>query len=178
MNFNERVGSLTPKLRQLALRYKSLCSFFDEDDLYAEMLIFLFTQWRRGALTGKTESYIVQSCYFHLRNFLRTAGERYRPVPLDAVATDIQDAARGLALEEMLADGTPSLSEYTEGRALYATIMNNGFKQIEKNIVRYLVDGFTVREIGAKLGISHAMVVKYKKNIAIKVSKKYAHVLV
>jgi DNA-directed RNA polymerase specialized sigma24 family protein len=179
MNFEEIFTAVTPKLRQLAWRYRSLCAGLDEDDLLNEMLAFLAGEWRRGALEDKTTSYMVQSCYFHLRNYLRTAGDSRRCVSLDASLQDTGgDDERSMSLADVIGDGASSMQTCIEGKALYETIMNNGFKKIEKEIVRCLVDGLTVREIGERLHISHAMVVKHKKNIAGRVTKHYARLLV
>jgi DNA-directed RNA polymerase specialized sigma subunit len=81
-------------------------------------------------------------------------------------------------LEDMLPDGLPGMREFFESKALYEKIMNNGLSTLEKDIVRYLYNGYTVREIGSILGLSHVMVVKHKKQIADKVTKNYSSLLV
>lgn len=174
MNFEELLSSLTPRLKQLALKYHSYCSLSDEKDLFNEMVLALWEKWQAGELQGKTESYIVQACYFHLRNYLRNIQDKQRCVSMD----DSSDDDALLPLAELVADQSLSMSAYVEGKALYEKIMNNGLSRREKDVIGYLYDGFTVREIGRLLNISHTMVVKYKQNISRKVSKRYGYLLV
>lgn len=179
MNFASVSSLIEPKLRQLAVKYHRIASNLDPDDLYEEMMAHLWELWCSGALEGKTESYIVQACYFHVRNYIRMAGRNRGVLSLDDTTPVLGEGGdEGLSLSEIVADGAPVPYEETEGRELFETIMNNGFKPIEKEIVRCLIEGFTVREIGGRLHMSHAMVVKHKKNIAERVTRKYSRLLV
>jgi len=49
--------------------------------------------------------------------------------------------------------------------------MNNGFSKREKDVFGLLLEGYTVREAGGKLGISHVMVVKLKNKIIKSVTR-------
>ena len=182
MNFSQLLYDLYPKLKQLACKYQRYTVFADQDDLLNEMEIFLWKQWRTGLWENKTESYIVQACYFHLRNYLRTVQEKVRSRSLDETgvgpARDPADQEEGFPCGEMLIDGSPDIEAGLESNALYDTIMNNGFSPLEKEIIARLCEGYTVREIGKKLRISHTMVVKHKKNICNRVYKEYAELLV
>ena len=182
MNFEVFLNTMAPKLRQIALKFRRSVRFADEEDLLSEMTSFLWENWKRHVFADKTESYILQSCYFHLRNYLRTAREKRGMVSIDEDGESALQSREGdddsFSLKEMLPDRSTDVSSISEGNALYEKIMNNGFKPVEKEIVRLLCDGFTVREIGRRLAISHAMVVKYKKNISDKVSKQYGFLLV
>ena len=44
-------------------------------------------------------------------------------------------------------------------------IKNNGFTKREKEVFSLILGGYTVRETGKKLDISHVMVIKYKQRI-------------
>lgn len=177
MSFEELLSSLTPRLKQLALKYHTYCSFSDEQDLFNEMVLVLWRKWRSGELQGKTESYIVQACYFHLRNYLRTMQDKQRCLSMEEPPDGTADDGL-LSLEELVPDPSLGMSEYMEGKALYEDLMNNGLSRREKEVVGYLCDGFTVREIGEILHISHTMVVKYKQNISRKVSRQFGYLLV
>jgi RNA polymerase sigma factor (sigma-70 family) len=177
VNFEEFIVPVIPRLRQLAFKYRSVCSLCDENDLFEEMELFLLGQWQSGGLADKTESYVVQACYFHLRNFLRTAQEQQEPVHLDIPSAG-EDNDKRPCLEEVLSDGEIMLERRIEGNILYETIMNNGFNPREKDIIRLLYEGFTVREIGKQLHLSHVMVLKIKRQIAEKVTKEYGFLLV
>lgn len=177
MSFEEVLSFLTPRLKQLALKYRTCCCFSDEQDLFNEMVLLLWKKWQAGELQGKTDSYIVQACYFHLRNYLRNVQDQQRCMSLEE-PTGACDDNEEMALGELVPDRSPGMSEYTEGKALYEKIMNNGLSRREKEVIGYLYDGFTVREIGQMLHISHTMVVKYKQSISRKVSKRYGYLLV
>lgn len=181
MNFEVVLHTIAPRLRQIACKYRTAGACMDENDLFAEMTSYLWERWACGDIRGKTESYIVQSCYFHLRNYLRTTREAACRVSMDERARGagrIDDGDDGApCLGDMLPDGERDLPAITEGNALYDKIMSNGFLKIEKEIVRLLCDGYNIREIGRMLNISHVMVVKHKKHIAQKVSRKYGRLL-
>lgn len=178
MDFMTIAATIEPKLRQLAVKYCRIAVNLDGDDLFDEMMAHLWERWRAGALEGKTESYIVQSCYFHMRNYIRVSGRNRGVLSIDDTCYVHDSGDEGVSLADTVNDGTRGLDDDAEGRELYETIMNNGFRPVEKEVVRYLTEGLTVREIGVRLHISHAMVLKHKKNIADRVTRKYSHLLV
>ena len=183
MDFETRFNNVFEKLKNIAAKYSGICSYTDADDLYAEMRFHLWKLWREGVLEDKTESYVTQACYFYIRNYLRTAKDTLKPLSLDEPcgSADFSDDNGGdgmSRLGDMIPDGLPGTSELFESRALYEKIMNNGLSTLEKDIVRYLYNGYTVREIGGILGLSHVMIVKHKKQIAEKVTRNYSSLLV
>jgi|AGTN01.2.fsa_nt_gi Bacterial regulatory proteins, luxR family. len=178
MKFEEALVTIAPKLRQLAFAYRTWSPAADEDDLFSEMTAHLRERWSGDGLGAKTESYIVQSCYFHLRNYLRTIVEKGKSLSLEALREARDDSGEDEHRECVLCDPAPAPQRYLEERALYDTIMKNGLSRMEKDIILCLYEGMTVREIGEKFGISHVMVVKYKKSIARKVTMRYAALLV
>lgn len=173
MNFENLVIKITPKLKQLSIKYNGHRSFFDEDDLLSEMILHLWKKWRNKKFTNKTESYIIQSCYFYLRNFLRIVQNKQRFISIDE---PINEA--GVTLKELIPDRTFDVSEFVEEKMFIKKVMNNGLSKIEKDIFQLLYKEFTIREIGKKLNISHTMVLKHKKKILGKVSKKDVFLLV
>jgi len=181
MDFKARFDSISEKLKNIAAKYSGLCAYVDREDLYAEMWLYLWNMWKTGGLENKTESYIVQACYFHMRNYLRTVQDRVKLVSFEDFSLNSSDDAGGensASLDDIMPDGLPGIGETLESRALYEKIMNNGFSTLEKDIVRYLYSGYTVREIGKILGLSHVMIVRHKKQIADKVTKNYSTLLV
>jgi DNA-directed RNA polymerase specialized sigma subunit len=183
MEFETRFSAVFDKLKNIAAKYSGFCRYTDSDDLYSEMRFYLWQAWREGGLKGKTESYITQACYFHIRNYLRSVKDSAELMSLDGSfnSSDSSDDAGGEGsgrLEDMMPDGLPGMDETLESNALYEKIMSNGLSMIEKDIVRYLYSGYTVREIGRILGLSHVMIVKHKKQIAEKVTINYSNLLV
>ena len=73
MNFEELVERISSGLKGITHRLDGCYSFVDEDDLYQESLLNLWIRWQKNELGNKTESYILQSCYFYLKNYLRKA---------------------------------------------------------------------------------------------------------
>ena len=59
----------------------------------------------------------------------------------------------------------------TDRRMILEYIRGNGFTEREKEVFFLLFDGCTVREAAEKLGLSHVMVVKIRKNFIDKLLK-------
>ena len=54
-------------IRKLNIRYQ----YIDSEDLYQEALLYLWQQNVNGQLKGKNDSYILQGCYYNLKNYIR-----------------------------------------------------------------------------------------------------------
>ena len=171
MNFEEILKKITPKIKQLAVRYNGWNTFANEDDFFGEMVLHLREKWLSGDLKDKTESYVIQSCYFHLRNYLRVTQEKRDVVSIYDTITGDDD----MTLEEIIPDNR---KEVPEEKMFMDRVRNNGLTKLEKEIFEFLYEGYTAREIGEKLHISHTMVLRHKKDIAVKVSKEYNFLLV
>lgn len=170
MSFEELVKRISPKLKRITFRLSRYLSVFGSDDLYQEALIHLWSDFNQGKLQNKTSSYILQGCYFHLKNYLRINKHKVTFCSLDEVIRD-EDG------EELhLADIIPSRSsgdiiEETHAKFFLEQINNNGLTKREKEIFHFVLDGLTTRQIGYKLGISHVRVVKIQKTIRRKCLK-------
>jgi RNA polymerase sigma factor (sigma-70 family) len=172
MNFQNLVIKITPKLKQFAFRYNGWHTFCDEGDLFNEMVLHLWKKWRDKSFKDKTESYIVQSCYFYLRNYLRVIQEKQGFVSLNEPINE-----DGLMFEEIISDQAIPIIEIIEEKLFVDRVMNNGLSKTEKIIFELLYKGFTIREIGKKLNISHVMVLKHKKKMIDKVTKSHSNLL-
>lgn len=154
MSFEEIVKKLSPTLKRITCKLNGQHCFFDEEDLYQEALIHLWNNFKQGRLNHKTDSYILQGCFFHLKNYLRKVRLKAALVNLDDLADNQKEPQ---ALSEDL--DTPMVIE---------AILNNGLSKREKEIFSFSLEGLTVREIGSRLGISHVRVVKLKKILSHK----------
>jgi len=161
MVFEELVKRLSPKLKRITYKLNGHFSFFNDEDLYQEALINLWQDFCLGKLDNKTDSYILQGCYFHLKNYIRKARDKANLVSLNAM---IEEEGRNLEEILCLENPEPCLADL-ENKILMGQIQNNGLTQREKEIFYLSLEGVTIREIGKKLGISHVMVVKIKKNL-------------
>lgn len=161
MGFNELVKKISPTLKRIIYKLNVGFGFLNSDDLYQEALLHLWDDFRGGKLSDKTDSYILQGCYFHLKNYLRKTRDRYRPLSLDALIDE-----SGLDLEEILCTGKPDeCSRDIEARILIRDILNNGLTKKEKKVFLLCLRGLTTREIGSHLGVSHVSIVKLKSRV-------------
>ena len=150
MTYETLVQKLSPKIhgiaRQLNRHYPSL----DEQDLYQEALFHLWDRWKEGVLSDKTDSYVLQGCSFHMRNALRKIDRRRAVLveSLDISRFDMCDRDSMPGFRTFLLD---EIREHLDTR--------------ENLVLSLAADGFTVREIGTRIGVSHVMVVKILKAI-------------
>ncbi len=174
-NMNEQfeitINRLSPTLKRITHRLNGHFSFFDDDDLFQEALIYLWLSFEKGILDDKTDSYILQGCYFHLKNYLRTTLDKARLISLYHLLDE--DEAN---MEEILTKDDHSSLDRIDGDILMEEARLSGLTVREKEVLELCLDGFTMREIGKRLGISHVMVIKIKNKIKDKCQKlKFGH---
>ncbi len=162
---------ISPVLRRITYKLNGHYASFDHEDLFQEALVHLWNDFNAGKLADKTDSYVLQGCYFHLKNFIRTSAGSTHTVSLFRAGTE-DESPEGCAIdpEDQRAG---SLREDLHVRMLAETIQNNGFSPREKAIMRLCSQDFTVRQIGSRLGVSHVMVVKIMRGIRQK-CRQYA----
>ena len=171
MEFERLVKKLTPTLKRITYRLNGHFAYFNEEDLFQEALIRLWQDFNKGRLVDKTDSYILQGCYFHLKNYIHKHREKAVKISLEAAAFDEED---GLTTQELLLAkyNTESHFNYLNEKLLAEAIRNNGLTAKEKLILSFCADCLTTREIGSRLGVSHVSVVKSMAIIRRK-CKKY-----
>ena len=81
--------------------------------------------------------------------------------------------AEGLTLRDLLPDdfSKSGYLDYLHDKLLVEVIRNNGLLPREKKIIEFYARGFTTREIGCRLGLSHVRVIKLTRVIKQKCSK-------
>jgi len=158
MTFEELSKRISPTLKRITYKLNGHFSFFNDEDLFQEAMVRLWEDFQAGKLQDKTDSYILQGCYFHLKNYLRKTQDKARLISMEKIAEE-----EGLGLEEMLATDAP-LSAYEDLDKMFLSerLSSLGLGEREKDILSLSLEGITVREIGKRLGISHVMVVKLK----------------
>lgn len=75
MSFQELHQKLSPTIKRIAYRLNGHYRSFNHDDLYQEATIHLWSNFLKGKLSDKTDSYILQGCYFHLKNYIRKVND-------------------------------------------------------------------------------------------------------
>ena len=168
--FEQLIGRLNPALKGIAYKVHWQGYYFNNEDLYQEELLHLWKEYNAGTISDKTDSYILQGCYFHLKNYMRTALDKVRPVSLDEPGGP--DHA-GL-LDSLRAPGEGASNDYfsfLNARMLVEAIYNNGLSDKEKKLLPLFAEGLSTREIGRRAGISHVRVIKMRRDIEKKCRK-------
>lgn len=162
MKFEDLIKRLSPKLKGITKKIGSEFSFFDNEDLYQEALLHLWEGWNKDEFCDKTDSFILQGCFFFLKNYVRKTCKK---IDFRSVSFNNSFHEKDVTLEEMLSsDDASSPADFTKCKLLIENICNRITKK-EKDVFVLSLQDWTTREIGQKLGISHVMVVKIKKRI-------------
>ncbi len=168
MCFEQLVKKISPKLKGITHKLNGRFTFFNDDDLFQEALLHLWLDYESGKLGDKTDSYILQGCYFHLKNYIRIVQDKSRLVSIDA---PINEENPDLGCYESYLEDPKPCRDDTSRKMLVEDILNDGLTKREKEVFSFYLEGLTTREIGEKLGVSHVRVVKLQKKIKIKCQK-------
>lgn len=164
MGFEMLYKKISPRLRRLARHYNGHGRYIDEDDLYQEASIYLWDTYGDGMPENVNEAYILKGCEFHILNFLRTQRERALVASLEEPLDEY-----GNTLRDTIADLSEPLYMRVDRDMVVEDIKKNGCTDREKEVFLLLMEGYTAREAGERLGISHVMVLKHKKNLLKKI---------
>ncbi|MDD5281500.1 MAG: sigma-70 family RNA polymerase sigma factor [Candidatus Omnitrophica bacterium] len=166
MSFEELHKKLSPTIKRIAYRLNGHYRSFNHDDLYQEATIHLWGSFLKGELGDKTDSYILQGCYFHLRNYIRKINERSNIVSIDAALNSNNEAT----VEDILGEywACDDCRQELHNKFLAQSIRNNGFNPVEKRLLDYFSQGLTTRDIGKRMGVSHVTIVKMTQKIRVK----------
>lgn len=159
-NFEYLMKRLSPTLRRISHRLNGRFTFFNDDDLCQEALAHLWVLSQDGRLSDKTDSYILQGCYFHLKNYIRTHMDKVNMISME---TPIDED--GTMIKDLLASQDTSIFDNIEENALREAVKENKLTAREKEVLDMSLSGLTTREMGSKLNISHVAVVKIRKKI-------------
>ena len=166
MDFKILLEKITPALKAIARR-NILYGFYDQDDLYQQMCLYLWHRFSEGMPIGMNEPYIIKACEFYLLNFLRKG----RRMPMH-LSMDMPVADGDLTLKDTIPHDLMQASDIIDSNISIYDIKRKRLTDRERRVLELLLKGNTVREIASVLGISHVMVLKYKKNIIKKAKAK------
>ena len=166
MDFRILLEKISPVLRAIARKHV-LRSFYDAEDLYQEMCLYLWSRFEEGTPVGMNESYIIKACEFHLLNFLRKGRKNVWLQSLDEPLSP-----NGGTLKDIIPDTREYISAVTETHLTIDDIKSKKLTKKEREVLSLLLKGYTAREAAEKIGVSHVMVLKHKKNIIKKYKKK------
>lgn len=158
MTFEQLVRKISPTLKRITYKLNHRFTFFNEEDLYQEALIHLWQDFQEQKLSDKTDSYILQGCYFHLKNYIRKAKEKARLLSIDQIIHDEDEGAKKtFSLKD---ERSEEFLDDLHNKFLAETIRNNGLTDKEKKTLFLLAEGLTTRQIGHRYKVSHVAVVK------------------
>ncbi|HOX54599.1 MAG TPA: sigma-70 family RNA polymerase sigma factor [Candidatus Omnitrophota bacterium] len=166
MDFKVLLEKITPALRNIARKHL-LKGFYDENDLYQEMCLYLWQEYSEGLPIGINEAYAIKGCEFHILNYLRKGRKKFRFVSIDDPISE-----EGVTLKDIIPAPQDMFLSDLDNQLTIDDIRNKGLTKKESEVFSFLIKGYTVREIAAEIGISHVMVVKYKKKIMNKFKLK------
>ena len=173
MHFETLLKKISPTLKRIVFRLKGGCGHLGTEDLYQEALLHLWQDFKAGKLEDKTDSYILQGCFFHLKNYLRTHRNKAALVNVEhCVDEDGQPTKASIYLIDK---SSLFLRDNLNSKLLAETIMNNGLTTREKLLLSFCAEGLTTRQLGRKLGVSHVSVVKMLRRIKEKCLKYTDH---
>lgn len=157
---------LSPKIKAIAHKLDGRYTVLSDDDLYQEAVCNLWL--RQEALRDKTDSYILQNCYFLMKNYIRT---RHKALDRHSYSLDAPINPDAPSLADTIILDDPRKSRSFGGYADFLTTIMALLGERERTVLAYLCEGLTTRQIGEKLGISHVMVTK----ITAKIRGKCCH---
>ncbi|MFN4227373.1 MAG: sigma-70 family RNA polymerase sigma factor [Candidatus Ratteibacteria bacterium] len=153
MSYQELLQRISKKLEEIVKKLQRNTPIFDKNDLYQEALLHLWLNFKEGKLNGKADSYILQGCYFYLKNYIRKNFVKLNLVSLEKTIEENQYFE-------------PGYTENFQYKVFIDHILdNNLLTKREKEVFCFSLEGLTIREIGKKLGISHVRVVKLQRRI-------------
>jgi len=159
MKFEMLLKKLEPQLKAIARKVSRNDCYFNVEDLYQEEVIHLWEEYTHGTISDKTESYVLQGCYFFLKNFIRT---HHHKIDQCCITADWREDASPIDLGEVKAGG-----RFIE--SLEMDVLKERIKELltprEWAVLLGLTEGVTRRQIGERLGISHVMVLKIEKHL-------------
>ena len=126
-DFEKIIKRLSPTLRRISHRLNGHFAYFNDDDLCQEALVHLWVLFQDGKLSDKTDSYILQGCYFHLKNYIRTSVDKINFTSMESPVDE-----EGTMLEEMIASSEPSSADQLEGRALREEVEKRSLNKREE----------------------------------------------
>ena len=175
MDFKELTKRVDSKLGAIARKLDGRYTAFDDKDLYQQALVYLWEENRSGEFDDKTDSFILQGCFFFLKNYIRKLHKKLdrNSLSLNACLND-----EGNSLEDFL----PSITKdrviaETEDRLLRENIYKV-LNDRERVVFSWSLEEASSRQIARRLGLSHVMVGKIKQAIRNKCKPIISEIIV
>jgi DNA-directed RNA polymerase specialized sigma24 family protein len=153
-----------PRTHELLSRivYRLAADAALREDLMQEALVHLWLLEERRP--GQSQSWYLQSCKFHLQNFISAGRSVDSPkrkrgkVSLSEGSDQTDELMSGL-------DGASAMFAQVSARDI-VSLLSCRLTPFERSILDYLAEGLRAREIALKLRVTHPTVIKYRRRIA------------
>ncbi len=162
MDFNNIIGRINPKVKAIAKRLNGRYTLFGDDDLYQEALLDLWLKAKGGTLDDKTDSFILQGVYFFLKNYIR---KKYKKIDQKSISLNFTTGDKEFNLEDVIVKENQNNLIDNLDTSLIEKEAIGMLNQRQRKVLTLLLESYTTREIGQRLGVSHVMVIKIKKKI-------------
>lgn len=166
-NFEALFEQIRQPLKMMVKRLNGHHQELDDEDLFQEASIHLWQRLSNNELFDKNKSYILKSCYFHLKNYLRNKSFSHQLTSLDEPIDE-----NGTKLMDILSNKENPEKSDLENNILIEEINKCNLTNREKDVLRLYLEALTTREIASRLKISHVRVVKLMSRIKDKYKNK------
>ena len=160
---NEIINKINYQLKAIIRKLNIKYQYIDSDDLYQEALLYLWQQYNTGKLKNKNNSYILQGCYYYLKNHIRKY-VKFKENQINYNFYYNTDKSK-----KEIGEGNklnyPEPTSYDLDEYLYYDEFKSDVSLKEKALLNLRFRGLSSREIGKELGISHTMVSKMRRKI-------------
>lgn len=165
MDFYELTKRISPKLNAISHKLNGRFAYFNEDDLCQEAMIHLWDKFNKKELQDKTDSFILQGCFFFLKNYIRKTYKKVdsKSISLSEIINSDEDSENTFADIYFLKDKADEIGDLDD--KLLREKLNNILNKREKEVLNLCLQGLTTRQIGEKIELSHVMIVKIVKGI-------------
>lgn len=131
------------------------------EDLMQEALVHLWLLEERRP--GQRQSWYLQSCKFHLQNYL--AAGRSVDSPKRRRGKTAYDEDEMDALSPDGAGGDDAVLAQVSARDIFSLLCGR-LTPFERAILNHLAEGLGAREIAERMDVTHPTVIKYRRRIA------------
>lgn len=132
------------------------------DDLMQEALVHLWLLEEKRP--GQTTSWYLQSCKFHLQNYIAIGRSVDSPKRRSGKVFLGRDGDEAFEMDGKT-QGESSMLALVSARDIISLLIGH-LTSFERAILGYLAEGFGAREIAGKMKVSHPTVIKHRRKIA------------
>jgi RNA polymerase sigma factor (sigma-70 family) len=167
MSFENILNKVEKRLWFLINGY-SLPMGIGKEDLYQEAIINLYDRFLKGECEDKNGTYLVNSCRFALNNYIRKKRKTNSKISIISLGNFGKEIDEGIFNRNYMESKN---SNSNEDIYLDEIINAANLSLRETEVLKLLFSGYTLRQCGKNLGVSHVMILKIKNRICEKIER-------